>query len=115
MSWSDLVASQNTNQHITDVFTNPNVLTLENPSAIIEKPKGNPSEYQVYPNPANDIVHIKGMDYSRLELIDINGKIVFSSGVPVESIQTKSFPDGIYLLRIYNNQKVNQAKLILNK
>jgi len=115
MSWSDLVAAQNTNQHIIDVFTNPNVLTLENPSAIYENTKGNQSEYQVYPNPANEILNIKGTGYSRLELIDVNGKIVFSSGIPVESIQTKSFPDGIYLLRIYNNQKVNQVKVLLNK
>jgi hypothetical protein len=110
-----LVVSQNTNQHIAEVFTNPNVLTLENPSAVFENPKGNPSEYQVYPIPANDILHIKGTGYSRLELIDINGKIVFSSGVPVESIQTKAFPDGIFLLRIYNSQKVNQVKVIIKK
>ena len=112
---NDLVASQNTNQHIAEVFTYANVLTLENPSAIFENPKGNPSEYQVYPNPGSDMLNIRGTDYSRLELIDINGKIAFSSGFPVESIQTKSFPDGIYLLRIFKNQKVNQVKVIIKK
>jgi hypothetical protein len=30
MSWSDLAFSQNTNQHILDVYNNPKVITLEN-------------------------------------------------------------------------------------
>ena len=115
MSWSDLVASQNTNQHIIDVFNNPNVLTLENPSSVSEDQKDNLSEYKVYPNPACDMLNISGADYSRLELIDTNGKIVYSSEFPVEVIQTKNFSEGIYLLRIYNNQKMNQVKVIFGR
>ncbi|CAN5172905.1 hypothetical protein BH11BAC6_BH11BAC6_12420 [soil metagenome] len=35
MSWSDLVASQNTSQHIVDVFANTDVITIENYDAIV--------------------------------------------------------------------------------
>lgn len=35
MSWNDLVASQNSSQHIVDVFANANVITLENYAQVV--------------------------------------------------------------------------------
>ncbi|MBC7886297.1 MAG: T9SS type A sorting domain-containing protein [Ferruginibacter sp.] len=35
MSWNDLVASQNSNQHIIDVYASPKVITLENYALVV--------------------------------------------------------------------------------
>jgi len=115
MSWSDLVTAQNTNLHITDVFNNSNVLTLENPTSVEEIPGGNTSGYSLFPNPSGEIVYIGGDGITRLELIDLNGRVVYSSLGATNSINVKPFEDGIYILRIYSNQQVYQHKLIIDK
>jgi mannan endo-1,4-beta-mannosidase len=115
MSWSDLVTAQNTNQHITDVFNNSNVLTLENPTSIDESPGNTASPYRVFPIPAGETVNIIGNGIVRFELLDINGRIVHISDGATTSINVKPFENGIYIVRIYNNQQVYQLKLIINK
>jgi len=115
MSWSDLVTKQNTNQHITDVFNNGNVLTLENPTSVEEISAGINSVYQVFPNPASGIVNIDGKGITRLELIDLNGRIVLDTTGPKNIINVTPFAEGIYLLKIYNNQQVYQLKLIVRR
>lgn len=115
MSWSDLVASQNTTQHITDVFTNKNVLTLENPDAINEVPVLHDSGIRVYPNPAKEIIYFDSGDFSGLELIDLTGKTAFSATRQINSIPTESFPDGLYILRIHKNCTTNQVKIIIKR
>jgi len=115
MSWSDLVTAQNTNQHITDVYNNRNVLTLENPTAVNEIPGNKTALYSVFPNPASEIVKIEGKGITSLELIDLNGRIIYRATGPVNMLNVLPFENGIYILRIYNNQQENQLKLIINK
>jgi mannan endo-1,4-beta-mannosidase len=115
MSWSDLVTKQNTNQHITEVFNNSNVLTLENPTSVEEILVGKNSVYQVFPNPAGDIVNIDGKGITRLELIDLNGRIILNTTGPANKINVTPFAEGIYLLKIFNNQQVFQLKLIIDR
>jgi len=115
MSWSDLVTAQNTNQHITDVYNNSTVLTLENPTAIEELTASKNPVYRIFPNPASEIVNIDGNGITRMELIDLSGRIVQKIIGPANAINLKPTESGIYILRIYNNNNRYQMKLIVEK
>lgn len=114
MSWSDLVTSQNSAQHIFDVFNNSRVLTLENnvlgysmtPSTIKE------TTYKLYPNPSNDCMNIVGPVFKRIELIDLYGRVIYASNSPLSTIQKPQPAGGIYILRITNNKEVFQQKIV---
>lgn len=116
MSWSSLVTDQNTNQHIIDVFNNPNVLTLEVVADLKNVVNNNRAAYTIYPSVADDIVYIVGEPYSRVELIDLNAKVLFSSTAnSAQTIDVKQLPGGFYILKIYNNRQWFEQKLIIHR
>ena len=114
MSWSNLVTTENSNQHISDVFNNNSVITMEMATPTTNIPIDKKGGYQLFPNPAGAVIHIKGSSFIRLELIDLNGRVVFSTTQPIQSIQTQRIPNGMYLARIIGNQQIYQQKLIIN-
>ncbi len=101
MSWSDLVTAQNTNQHIAEVYNNSNVLTLENPTSIYEISGNTSSQYHIYPNPASEIVNVVGKGITRLELIDLHGRMVYRTTVHTNNFYVRPFKNGIYILKIF--------------
>ena len=115
MSWSDLVTAQNSNQHIIDVFNNALVLTLESPTDVNELSSKLNAAYKVFPNIVRDIIHIEGESYSRVELINTKGLLAFSSKNSSGKINIQNTPNGMYLLKIYNNDESYQQKLIISK
>jgi mannan endo-1,4-beta-mannosidase len=115
MSWGNLVKTANTNVHINDVFTNPNVLTLENPTPVKKISAQGMTGYRVFPNPARETVQIDGGSFTRLELIDLNGRIVFKTTNPMHIINIQQYQNDVYILKIYNNQEFSFYKLIINK
>jgi len=115
MSWSDLVTAQNSNQHIIDVFNNALVLTLESPTDVNELSADPNTAYKLFPNIVRDIINIEGKPYSRVELINTKGLLVFSSKNSSGKINIQNTPNGMYLLKIYNNDESYQQKLIISK
>lgn len=115
MTWSDVVKTQNTYQHDYDVFNNPNVLTIENPTLAKALSQAGNAAYRVYPNPAKDIINLTGEPFTKLELLDIKGQIVYSTFKTATVIPVQQLSGGIYILRIYHNQEVYQQKLMVIK
>jgi mannan endo-1,4-beta-mannosidase len=116
MSWSNLVIQQNTGQHLRDVYNHPDVLSFEgNPLSAIKIPENERHRYIVFPNPSSETLRIEGASFTKLELIDLNGRIVFSSPVQVSSINIREYENGLYFLKIYSNQEVFYYKIIINK
>jgi mannan endo-1,4-beta-mannosidase len=113
MSWSDLVQKQNTDAHITDVFNNKNVLTVENPTSVIDNSKILKPVYNLFPNPAKEVLYIEGPPFTLLKLNDINGRIVFSTTQQINTLNTQNLDNGIYVLKTYVNQKIYENKLII--
>lgn len=114
MSWSDLLIKQNSNQHIIDVFANPNVLTLEGVTAVHEI-QSNQSVYSVYPNSSRGILNIKGPDFTFLKVLDLNGKIIYLTHQSVNSLPIGNIGNGVYIIQIMNKNGLFQQKLVLNK
>ena len=74
---------------------------------------------KMYPNPANDFVTITNLPIgSTMRILDITGKVVYSSAITNEqttTINTTDFINGIYLIRIENNGNIANRKLVVNK
>lgn len=75
-------------------------------------------DIQVYPNPTSDWLNFSGdiLDISRLEIIDLQGRIVQSSFDLSSGISTASLPNGIYLLQFYStdNQLIQKKVSVLH-
>ena len=77
------------------------------------------SEFLVYPNPANDYVVIKvdGFNIDKIEVVDPLGKVAFSSEFKDSKVQinTSTFDQGMYFVKIQSNKKEVIKKLRIIK
>ncbi len=73
-------------------------------------------EFNVYPNPANDILTISidnESEVDRIEILDLTGRLVMVQNIENENsiiqLNVSDLPEGVYLVRIYNGD--NSTKL----
>jgi len=78
------------------------------------------SEFKLYPNPAKGEVYIEVKKLETaclLDLIDINGRVLRSTVLEaytgLNSIDISSYPQGIYLIRLTQDNVVSTQKLII--
>lgn len=71
--------------------------------------------FNVYPNPANDMINIEAQDIELVELYDIYGRMLYSEDINDNtSIDISDFAEGIYFIKIYSEGK-NSVKKIIKK
>ena len=59
------------------------------------------SNVVVFPNPATDVITIEAADYQSVEMVDITGKVVFSSEIENSlNIDVKEFNSGVYFVKL---------------
>ena len=59
------------------------------------------SNVVVFPNPATDVITIEADDYQSVEMVDITGKVVFSSEIENSlNIDVKEFNSGVYFVKL---------------
>lgn len=71
----------------------------------------------VFPNPASSSISVELNENSKIEIIDITGKLVYSSNnaqAGMHSIDVNAFAKGTYAIRISNQASVQTAKFIKN-
>jgi Disaggregatase related./Protein of unknown function (DUF1565). len=74
--------------------------------------------WTAYPNPAKESVTISHLTIgSRVNIFDITGKMVYSSGIINEqtAISTANFANGVYIIQVANDGAVTSQKLIVIK
>ena len=55
----------------------------------------------MFPNPATDVITIEAADYQSVEMVDITGKVVFSSEIEnALNIDVKEFNSGVYFVKL---------------
>jgi hypothetical protein len=72
----------------------------------------------IYPNPAKDVFTISELPVgSELSILDITGKIMFSTIVNSNqlTINTEDFTNGLYLIHLNHSGATSNKKLIVNK
>lgn len=102
--------------------------TYYKPVSITEHKKSNkPYILNIYPNPANDNASInytlnKPANNLKLSVYDITGRMILSNdlgsrykGDNTESIDLKSLPNGIYILRLQGNDQIFNGKIVITK
>ena len=74
----------------------------------------NPSEIQLFPNPAHNYTHMKGVKDLLVSLYDVTGKCYFSIVSNEESceIDLTELPVGLYMVRIDHGHQVSWLKLL---
>ncbi|PLX01871.1 MAG: hypothetical protein C0595_13070 [Marinilabiliales bacterium] len=76
------------------------------------------SEYLVFPNPAKNIITVKAKnkttdDIQIVEILDISGEIVKLS--ESKTVDISDLSSGLYIVKVYNGDKVEAHKLIISK
>jgi hypothetical protein len=66
----------------------------------------------IYPNPFSDILNIKGVHAKRIEITDLNGKIVRIEIQDPQSIDLSSLKPGLYLISIFTDNNKWTRKII---
>jgi len=72
----------------------------------------------IYPNPTNDLLHIKGNGIEKIELFNQEGKCllvnVYAPSSEIILFSLKSFSEGIYFIKTTNNMGCSVKKIIKN-
>ena len=75
----------------------------------------------VYPNPSNGefTINIGNETMSKIHVFDISGKLVFSDKIVNKTenhtLNLSYLTNGIYILKLSNNEYTKQTKLVINK
>jgi hypothetical protein len=62
----------------------------------------------VYPNPANNVLSVKGIDVQNIEVIDVTGKVFVSAST--NSVNVSALSTGIYFAKINNSKAIKFIK-----
>jgi len=68
------------------------------------------SNISVYPNPVTDVLNINGEDIEKIEVYDINGRLVIQSNSI--SISTNNLNAGIYIVKIITANGISSHKVV---
>ena len=75
----------------------------------------NGKEAKIYPNPANDVLHVEGNEVILVEVYNIMGQSVLSVNENFKSINISSLQNGIYFVRLKTNDGEKTLKLVIEK
>jgi hypothetical protein len=76
----------------------------------VEEELLNSDAVKLYPNPANNLVTIEGMDVLKAEITDASGKVISNYHHPVSGLDISSIPAGIYFIRLTNSNRQSVVK-----
>lgn len=73
----------------------------------------NKNEINIYPNPANDFIHVKNVKGSNsYKIFDASGRIFLEDHLKEEKINVSSLIEGNYMLQIISKDKIQSLKFI---
>jgi hypothetical protein len=76
-------------------------------------------EIKIYPNPASEVVNVELSENANLQLLDMNGRIILTESDVIANqkheISIAGLAEGMYMLKIYNDEFVTMKKVIVKK
>ena len=72
----------------------------------------NGTELSVYPNPTSALIQLPAIQLDRIEVYDVNGRMVMSEESPGTALQFRDQSSGLYLLKMFDKENVYSAKVI---
>jgi len=92
---------------ITKLYHNGEILGISNDQKL---------DFKIYPNPAHNYVTISGgnTDFYSLKILDLTGKAVYQqTGENIINIDVSKFTDGLYFVKITQQNNTTTYKLII--
>ncbi|MEJ5268323.1 MAG: proprotein convertase P-domain-containing protein [Bacteroidales bacterium] len=73
---------------------------------------GDFSSIKIYPNPANEFIYIELPNEQQIKIVDVQGKIIYSSSLPINKykVDLKQIPAGLYIIITENRTVVKFTK-----
>jgi hypothetical protein len=68
--------------------------------------------FDVFPNPASDILNLQGITQSNVSILDVSGKTIESIGANQQRIDVRHLASGVYFVRAQTQQGIQQKKFI---
>jgi chitodextrinase len=72
----------------------------------------------VFPNPAKDILNVIVPQDATIQVLDVEGKVVMLQTATANTkleLNTKNFANGVYMLKVYNDNFVAMKKVVIQK
>ena len=73
----------------------------------------------IYPNPTSGLLNVLASENSTVQLMDVTGKEVLLqttvNAYEKQEINVSNFANGVYMMKIFNNNSVTVKKVVLNK
>ena len=95
------------------------VITSGNPDIPVSIDEVDGGSFSVYPNPANEVIHINAADVQRVEVFTREGRKVYekdyNSFTGTLDIPTEGMDTGVYGIRVSTSNGMNGAKIVVNK
>ena len=77
----------------------------------IEEPDTQTAEWNVWPNPVSDMLHISdGPEIRRVDVLDLSGRVQATS--TGREVNVSALPAGLYILRVVTAEGVMAKKII---
>ena len=99
---TDKIIAPAINQNLM-IIEGENLVTVEEPAT---------SNFEVYPNPANDFITVNGITQSQVTILDISGKTVSSVNAMQQRIDVSQLAPGVYFLEAATARGIQQKKFI---
>ncbi|WP_046758888.1 T9SS type A sorting domain-containing protein [Kordia jejudonensis] len=110
---TNIVLSDTSNMDIASPATQTGTITITDTLGV-DDVEGLNTKITIYPNPATDIITIAGAEQivEKIEIYDINGKLVFSKNNALTSINVDNLQSGMYFVKLYADTVQKTIKLI---
>ena len=101
-------------------FLNGNKVNVELNNSVLDNIlDDNNIRIKIYPNPANGILNVFVSENAALQLLDMNGRQVYFrtriNANQKQEINTGNLNDGIYMIKVYNEDSISIRKIIIQK
>ncbi|MGL1885784.1 MAG: glycosyl hydrolase [Reichenbachiella sp.] len=130
MSWAELTFEQNTTDHLIEIYEHWRVLVFDDEYNLIWRDDVEPTPPEppvlstkttisdvktswLYPNPTNGHVSWDIEDFKKLEIRDLNGKMLMSIYPPADSMDVSHLKDGMYFIGLYYGKTKSKERLFI--
>lgn len=74
-------------------------------------------EMKVFPNPANNVLQIEGLEGKLISIYDISGKLVYTNKINSDNftIDISNFSDGVYSIKVLSGDLTMNGRFIISK